>query len=58
MASVLKAPYFHDEKAAFATLEGIIWPEGPVCPHCGGLDRINRLEGVRSKPSKRNPEGV
>ena len=30
----------------------------PVCPHCGATDRIGKLEGVRSKPSKKNPEGV
>lgn len=35
--SVLSRPYFHDEAAAFAHLEGILWPEGPVCPHCGSL---------------------
>lgn len=58
MASVLAQPYFHDEEAAFKALEGILWPNGPTCPHCGAVDRINRLEGVRSKPSKKNPEGV
>src|SRR5262249_8236328 len=31
---------------------------GPVCPHCGALDRIYRLKGVRTKPSKKNPQGV
>ena len=35
--SVLSKPYFHDEAAAFAHLEGILWPEGPVCPHCGSV---------------------
>lgn len=57
MASVLNEAYFHDEAAAFKALEAILWPEGPVCPHCGAIDRINRLEGVRSKPSKKHPEG-
>jgi len=33
--SVLSKPYFHDEKAAFEKLEQIVWPNGPVCPHCG-----------------------
>jgi transposase-like protein len=33
--SVLSKPYFHDEAAAFAKLEAIVWPEGPICPHCG-----------------------
>lgn len=35
--SVLSKPYFHDEAAAFAHLEGVLWPEGPVCPHCGSI---------------------
>ena len=56
--SILSAKHFHDEAAAFAELEAILWPEGPVCPHCGGMDRIYSLKGVRSKPSKKNPEGV
>lgn len=56
--SILTKAYFYDEAAAFEKLESIIWPEGPVCPHCGGRDRIYSLKGVRSKPSKKNPEGV
>ena len=54
----LNAKHFHDEEAAFAELEAILWPDGPVCPHCGALDRIYALKGVRSKPSKKHPEGV
>lgn len=49
MASVLNQKYFHDEAAAFAALEAIMWPEGPTCPHCGAVDRINRLNGVKDK---------
>lgn len=56
--SVLNAPHFHDESAAFAKLESVLWPHGPVCPHCGNTDRIYDLKGVRSKPSKKNPEGI
>jgi len=56
--SVLNAEYFHDEAAAFAKLEAVLWPNGPVCPHCGGKERIYVLDGVRSKASKKNPEGV
>lgn len=60
MASVLNEPYLHDEKAAFEALEAILWPNGPTCPLCGCHDsqRIGSLEGVRSKPSKKNPEGI
>ena len=49
MTSVLNEAYFHDEAAAFAALEAILWPNGPTCPHCGATDRINRLEGVKDK---------
>jgi transposase-like protein len=35
--SVLSKPYFHDEAAAFCHLEGVLWPRGPVCPHCGSI---------------------
>jgi transposase-like protein len=55
--SVLNAKHFHDEEACFAELEAILWPEGPTCPRCGALDRIYALKGVRTKPSKKNPEG-
>ena len=33
--SLFSKAYFHDEAAAFAKLESIVWPQGPVCPHCG-----------------------
>lgn len=57
--SVLNDDRFHSEAAAFAYVESQLWPAGsPTCPHCGEIDRLGRLEGVRSKPSKKNPEGV
>lgn len=56
--SVLSKPYMHDEAEAFKHVESIIWTDGPVCPHCGVVDRAYRLEGVRTKPSKKNPKGV
>jgi transposase-like protein len=33
------APYFHDETAAREELEAVLWPNGPVCPHCGEAER-------------------
>ncbi len=42
--SILSKPYFHDEQTAFDKLESIIWPDGPVCPHCGGYDKIYRIK--------------
>lgn len=56
--SVLSREYFHNEAAAFEHVESILWPQGPVCPHCGNMGRIYKLEGVYSKASKKNPEGV
>ena len=56
--SVLSKPYFHDEAAAFAFVEGVIWGGEPSCPHCGVVGKVYALKGVRSKPSKKNPEGV
>lgn len=55
--SVLSAPYMHNEAAAFALVEAMLWDDGPVCPHCGVVDRAYKLEGVRTKPSAKNPEG-
>ncbi|TIT54792.1 MAG: IS1595 family transposase [Mesorhizobium sp.] len=56
--SVLSRPYFHDEAAAFEHVEAMLWPQGPVCHHCGSMDKHYKLAGVRSKPSKKNPHGV
>jgi transposase-like protein len=38
---------FRDEIAARKHLEHIRWPDGPVCPHCGTIDRASRIEGGR-----------
>lgn len=45
--SVLSKAYFHDEAAAFAYLESVLWPDGPVCPHCGGGERVYDLAKTR-----------
>jgi transposase-like protein len=45
--SILTQPHFNNEAAAIARLEAIVWPEGPVCPHCGGVDRITPVKGGR-----------
>ena len=48
----------YDEAAAFAHIEALLWPHGPVCPHCGNAARIYAFDGVRSKSSVKNPESV
>ena len=47
--SVLDAQHFHDENAAYAYLEARIWPNGPVCPHCGGAGRVGKLKGKSTR---------
>jgi len=48
--SVLNAPHFQNEEAAFAYVEGKLWPNGPVCRHCGCSDRIGKLQGKTTRP--------
>lgn len=47
--SVLNAPHFHDEAAAYAWVEARVWPNGPVCPHCGGTERISKMGGKSTR---------
>ena len=53
--SVLSKPYFHDEAAAFAHLEAVIWGDTPTCPHCGACDRIS---AIKPNPDKRIRMGL
>ncbi len=53
--SSLSAPYLHDEAAAHDFVESVLWPNGPVCPHCGGLDRLTK---VKANPEKRIRVGL
>jgi len=45
--SIFNRPYFHNEKAAFAELESLLWPDGPVCPHCGSFGNAYNLSKTR-----------
>jgi transposase-like protein len=45
--SSFKDPIFTDENAAREALEAVRWPKGPVCPHCGCMGKIARVEGVK-----------
>lgn len=48
--SVLDSEFFKDDEAAREHLEAIRWPNGPVCPHCGGFERIKKLQGQSHRP--------
>lgn len=47
--SILSKPYLHNEEAAYSYLEGILWPNGPVCPHCGNVDKVYALKGKTTR---------
>jgi transposase-like protein len=55
MASRISRPYLHSEEKAFAYVESKLWPEGPICPHCGGVERITK---VKANPAKRVRVGL
>ena len=42
------APHFRDDTAAREYLERLLWPEGPICPHCGTVNHAyqTRRPGV------------
>lgn len=41
---------FKDEKAARSHLEVLLWPEGPICPHCGVIKEATALKGKSTRP--------
>lgn len=43
----LTSPIYTDEDAARAHLESLRWPNGPVCPHCGSVKNIAKVEGAK-----------
>lgn len=58
MQSKLSEEFFHNEAAAFAHVEQQLWPNGePACPHCGVIAKAGRLAGLRTKPSRKHPDG-
>src|SRR5690349_4129121 len=48
MAGILETRY-QNEDAAREHLEKISWPDGPVCPHCGVVNKAFRLQGETTR---------
>ena len=48
--SDLLRPEFYDANAARVWLETELWPEGPICPHCGVVNQATALKGSAHRP--------
>jgi len=49
-AADIQAKAFTNETAAREAMEALLWPNGPVCPHCGSAEKIGRVEGKSARP--------
>jgi transposase-like protein len=46
----LQIPIYTDDKAAREHLEGLRWPNGPICLYCGVVDNAVALNGKSTRP--------
>ena len=46
----ITAAAMQNDEAALAYLEALLWPNGPICPHCGATERIDALKGKSTRP--------
>ena len=44
-AAIFQDAMFHDEDKAREALEAELWPDGPVCRHCGNADPEQDRQG-------------
>ena len=50
-AAELDNPAFQDDELAREWFEARIWPNGPICPHCGSFgDGVTKLAGKVHRP--------
>src|SRR4029079_4082114 len=42
--SLFSEPHFQNDEAARAMLESILWPDGPVCVHCGVVNHAYKTK--------------
>lgn len=49
-AAEFQQSIFTSETAAREALEAVRWPYGPICPHCGSVEKIAALTGKSSRP--------
>ena len=48
--SDLSNPIFQDETKARDWLESRLWPDGPICPHCGVVNESTLMKGKSTRP--------
>lgn len=41
---------YSNENAAREHLEGLLWADGPICPHCGVVNEATLLQGKSTRP--------
>ncbi len=46
----LTNPIFTNEEVARQHFESVVWPNGPVCPHCGVIGNATELKGESTRP--------
>jgi len=52
--SDLSKAIFHDETKAREWLEAELWPNGPVCAHCGVVNEATLMQGKSHRPGLYN----
>lgn len=50
MKSLLNAAHYASEETAIAYVEARLWPDGPICPHCGTVGEATKLKGKTTRP--------
>ncbi len=48
-AADIQAAAFSDDNVAREAIERLMWPNGPVCPHCGCVGKIGKVEGKSAR---------
>jgi transposase-like protein len=48
-AADIQAKAFTDNDLAREAIEALMWPNGPVCPHCGCTGKIGKVEGKSAR---------
>ncbi len=50
MTSIADNPVFQNAEKAREFLESLLWPDGPVCPHCGAVGCAYEFNGKAHRP--------